>query len=52
MPGDRNIELETISPRRFPPAQRVEKAEDLAKINFVEDMAEVDVPVGALDIQF
>lgn len=37
-------------PGKFPPRQRVAHAEDLANITFVNDMAEIDVPVDALDV--
>ncbi len=35
---------------RFPARQRVERPEDLEKIVFVDDMAEIDVPIEALDL--
>lgn len=35
---------------RFPARQRVERPEDLEKIIFVDDMAEIDVPIGAVDL--
>lgn len=47
---DRDRPVEAPSETRFPPRQRVTRAEDLDKIVFVDDMAEVDVPVDALDI--
>jgi len=48
---DRYARLATTSASgwRLPPRQRVASAEDLAKLVFVDDVAEIDVPVEFLD---
>lgn len=47
---DQDKPISRSSESRFPARQRVARTEDLDKIVFVDDMAEVDVPVEALDV--
>jgi hypothetical protein len=47
MPLNRQFEIKPGL--RFPPRQRIQNMDDLKRIEFVDDMAEVDVPIELLD---